>query len=67
MAKACLFCDDTGWVCENHLEKPWQGFSKRGDACDGGAGMRRPHCNPSCGVDEPPDMSRAGVKATLDK
>ncbi len=22
-AVQCLVCDDTGWVCENHLNQPW--------------------------------------------
>jgi len=21
----CLFCENTGWVCENHPDQPWQG------------------------------------------
>jgi hypothetical protein len=21
----CLFCDDTGWICANHPDQPWQG------------------------------------------
>jgi len=21
----CLLCEDTGWVCENHPDQPWQG------------------------------------------
>ena len=23
----CIHCDDSGWVCENHLSRPWRGFS----------------------------------------
>jgi hypothetical protein len=38
----CFRCDDCGWVCENHPERPWQGPN----ACEcGGAGMRCPSCN----------------------
>jgi len=29
----CLKCQDTGWVCENHPEKPFD------FGCCGGAGM----------------------------
>jgi lipocalin-like protein len=25
----CEFCDDTGWVCENHPERPWGRMSNR--------------------------------------
>ena len=33
MAKApCTNCDDTGWVCENHPDRPSRGFSEREDA-----------------------------------
>jgi hypothetical protein len=21
----CLLCEDCGWVCERHTEKPWDG------------------------------------------
>ncbi len=34
-AEYCPVCEDTGWVCENHNDKPW----KDGDGCGcGGAG-----------------------------
>lgn len=63
-------CDDTGWVCENHLSKPWSkpwaGFSKRRDACDCGAGEPCRVCNPS-DKDHPPDMARTGARIDLDK
>lgn len=29
----CSTCDDTGWVCEAHVDRPWAGFSERHDAC----------------------------------
>jgi len=32
----CALCEDCGWVCESHPDKPWDGD----DACGcGGAGM----------------------------
>jgi hypothetical protein len=38
----CIFCADTGWVCENHPRRPWEGPY----GCDcGGAGMPCPSCN----------------------
>jgi hypothetical protein len=37
----CLRCEDTGWVCENHPNQPWQGPH----ACTcGGAGAPCPVC-----------------------
>jgi hypothetical protein len=24
----CLYCDDTGWVCETHPDQPWPGRMK---------------------------------------
>lgn len=42
----CIHCDDTGWVCENHLSRPWGGFSKRRDACQCGAEAPCRVCNP---------------------
>lgn len=41
----CKICDDTGWVCENHDDRPWNGGSKRADACGCGAGAPC-ECNP---------------------
>ena len=29
----CTTCDDTGWVCEAHADRPWAGLSERDDAC----------------------------------
>jgi len=34
---SCTTCDDTGWVCVRHPERPWCGYSNRLDACDCGA------------------------------
>jgi hypothetical protein len=43
----CEVCDDTGWVCENHPDRPSDcGGSKRLDVCIcGGAGMPCLECN----------------------
>lgn len=35
----CPCCDDTGTVCENHPDKPWEGISNAPNACGCGAGM----------------------------
>ena len=39
----CTRCDNTGWVCETHKYRPWDGSNACG--C-GGAGMPCPDCNP---------------------
>ena len=39
---ACPRCDNTHWVCENHLDRPWEG--PRACGC-GGAGAPCPACN----------------------
>jgi len=46
-------CDNEGWVCENHMTKPWDGTSSRKDACGCGAGAPCPYCN----KEDPPRMS----------
>ena len=58
-------CDNGGWVCENHPDRPWSGTSKRADAC-GGAGMPCEACNPSGGIDEPPSKSPI-ARVTIDR
>jgi hypothetical protein len=41
----CPNCDDTGWVCERHEDRPWDGGSSRHDACGCGPGVPC-ECNP---------------------
>jgi hypothetical protein len=44
----CLTCDGCGWVCEDHLDLPWDGASDAEKACHcGGAGAPCLVCNPS--------------------
>ena len=62
---ACLVCDNTGWVCEEHPDRPWRGNSQRADACDCGAGMPC-ECNPCGGIDEPPKLSPQTLKEAFD-
>lgn len=38
----CQNCNDTGHVCENHPDRPWQEFDSTGCGC--GAGMPCPRC-----------------------
>jgi hypothetical protein len=56
----CTLCEDTGWVCENHLNVPWSGEH----ACRcGGAGC--PARNLS-DLEHPPWPS-AGTRIGFDK
>lgn len=42
----CDVCGDGGWVCENHIDRPWEGTCEVGEPCDcGGAGEPCPVCN----------------------
>ena len=55
MNSRCEWCDDHGWVCEEHSDRPWAEQSERFDACDcGGAGAPCPHCNA--------DVHKTGMK-----
>jgi hypothetical protein len=38
----CALCEDSGWVCENHPKRAWEGEHACG--C-GGAGAPCPACN----------------------
>ncbi|MDR6820317.1 hypothetical protein J2X76_005514 [Neorhizobium sp. 2083] len=53
--RQCKQCDDTGWVCERHLNKPWSG--KRGCGC-GGAGLPCQNCTDDDGWDQPPNYTQ---------
>ena len=41
----CPNCGDSRWVCENHPDRPWKGFSALANACECGDGMPCPMCN----------------------
>ena len=58
----CAVCEDTGWVCENHADAPWDG--PRACTC-GGAGMPCPKCN-LCDLENPP-RPPAGTRIDFDK
>lgn len=38
----CLLCEDTGWVCEHHRDRPWEGPT----ACGCGGAGSNCSCNP---------------------
>jgi hypothetical protein len=42
---ACSNCEGSGWVCEDHPDRPWEGTSAPGEGCDCGAGSPCPCCN----------------------
>jgi hypothetical protein len=46
----CSRCNNTGWVCEDHTDRPWDAQRP----C-GGAGMPCPSCNVS-NEDNPPRL-----------
>jgi hypothetical protein len=56
----CGLCGDTGWVCENHPGKPWDGDQACG--C-GAAGMPCVRCNPSDRGRRPARVSNSIKKA----
>lgn len=39
----CGNCADSGFVCENHPDRPWAGMVGGAECC-GGAGMPCPEC-----------------------
>src|ERR1700730_13077562 len=67
--RRCSRCDSTGWVCEDHSDRPWDAAKACG--C-GGAGMPCPSCNVS-NADNPrrlpggfhPDESPDGVDIAI--
>ena len=57
----CERCDDTGWTCEAHDDRPWDsGLSEHACRC-GAPAIPCPSCNQS----DPPDISRAGIGVTV--
>jgi hypothetical protein len=58
----CTTCSDSGWVCEEHPVRPWDGDH----ACGwGAAGMPCVRCNPS-DLDNPP-RPPAGTRIEFDR
>lgn len=51
--QACRNCAGNEWVCENHLDRPWDGTSADPAACGCGAGAPCPVCSP--------EMANAGL------
>jgi hypothetical protein len=62
----CLLCEDCGWVCENHPDRPFEGEH----ACTcGGAGDPCPRCNAGDEntLPRPPDGFRTEVTSVSDR
>jgi len=56
----CALCDDTGWVCGVHQDRPWSGaFSERACSC---RALGTP-CE-QCNSDQPQEKSGV-VRATV--
>ena len=60
----CSNCDNTGWVCEGHSDRPYEEFSARTDACGCGPGVPCEECNP-CDRYNPPRLP-PGFKEIID-
>lgn len=58
----CLRCDNTGWVCEAHPERPWKD-SPGGCHC-GAPGNPCPVCNRADDADTAPDLPPGFVVET---
>ena len=58
----CALCEDSGWVCENHPQRPWEG--EHGCTC-GGAGAPCPLCNVTNDRNSP--RMPKGFKTEVDK
>ncbi|MGC2779994.1 MAG: hypothetical protein WA418_30580 [Bradyrhizobium sp.] len=61
MLSFCLRCDGTGWVCESHPDRPWEG-SARACAC-GAPGEPCPVCN--CADEETVPRLPEGLEADV--
>jgi hypothetical protein len=54
MTENCRICKGARWVCEAHMDKPWDGASDAPEACHrGGAGAPCPACNLGDGEHRP--------------
>jgi hypothetical protein len=59
----CPTCQDVGWVCEKHPDRPWDKNVPGGCTCD--AGMPCPVCNVAEGGEAP--RLPVGMKASFDR
>jgi hypothetical protein len=62
MTVQCNLCKDSGWVCESHPHRPWEGRHVCG--C-GAAGAPCPECNATNDANAP--RMPEGFKTEVDK
>jgi hypothetical protein len=56
----CERCDDTGWTCAAHDDRPWDSVLSEHACRCGAPAIPCPSCNP-----DPPDISRADIGMTV--
>ena len=61
----CARCQDVGWVCEKHPDRPWS--MKVDCGCQCGAGMPCPDCNPAADAEHPPRRLVSQISALSEK
>jgi hypothetical protein len=61
----CARCQDVGWVCEEHPERPWSNKTEGGCQC--GARMPCPDCNPAADAAHPPQRVVEKIGALTQK
>ena len=61
----CAKCQDVGWVCEAHPDRPWSKTIEGGCQC--GARMPCPDCNPAADAAHPPQRVVAKIEALSQK
>jgi hypothetical protein len=61
----CARCQDVGWVCEEHSDRPWSEKTEGGCQC--GARLPCPDCNPAADAAHPPQRVVEKVGALTQK
>ncbi len=61
----CATCQDVGWVCEEHPDRPWSERIENGCQC--GARLPCPDCNPAADAAPPPQRVVEKVGALSQK
>ena len=61
MIFSCNSCEDTGWVCEAHQNRPWNSGAARSPCICGAPGMPCSRCN----AEEPP-RTPPGFRVAVD-
>jgi hypothetical protein len=61
----CANCQDVGWVCEEHPDRPWS--QKIANGCQCGARLPCPDCNPAANAATPPKRVVEKIEALSQK